>query len=97
MEELKPLATVPSHVIRKHRFSFYETRLDMVLRMLGRDALLVSGVTAMLIETTIREVYLRDYDIVAITDSIGAETLAGRRRRPRCGPSTSRRLRPRKR
>ena len=74
VEELKPLATVPSHVIRKHRFgSFYETRLDMVLRMLGRDALLVSGVTAnACIETTIREAYLRDYDIVAITDSIGA-------------------------
>jgi nicotinamidase-related amidase/catechol 2,3-dioxygenase-like lactoylglutathione lyase family enzyme len=72
--ELKPLATVPSRVIRKHRFgSFYETRLDIMLRMLGRDALLVSGVTAnACIETTIREAYLRDYDIVAITDSIGA-------------------------
>jgi ureidoacrylate peracid hydrolase len=74
VDELKPLADNPSLVIRKHRFgSFYETRLEQVLRMLGTEALLVCGVTAnACVETTLREAYLRDYDVVAITDAIAA-------------------------
>lgn len=73
VEELAPLATTPSLVIRKHRFgAFYETGLDLVLRMLGRDGLLVTGVTAnACVDTTMREAYLRDYDIVAVSDCIG--------------------------
>lgn len=64
----------PAFVIRKHRFgAFYETRLDAVLRMLGVEALLVTGVTAnACVETTLREAYLRDYDLVAVTDCIAA-------------------------
>jgi len=74
VDELKPLADDPSFVIRKHRFgSFYETRLEQVLRMLGTEALLVGGATAnACVETTLREAYLRDYDVVAITDAIAA-------------------------
>jgi ureidoacrylate peracid hydrolase len=74
VDELKHLADNPSFVIRKHRFgSFYETRLEQVLRMLGTEALLVCGVTAnACVETTLREAYLRDYDVVAITDAIAA-------------------------
>jgi ureidoacrylate peracid hydrolase len=74
VDELKPLADNPSLVIRKHRFgSFYETRLEQVLRMLGTEALLVCGATAnACVETTLREAYLRDYDVVAITDAIAA-------------------------
>jgi ureidoacrylate peracid hydrolase len=74
VDELKPLADDPSFVIRKHRFgSFYETRLEQVLRMLGTEALLVGGTTAnACVETTLREAYLRDYDVVAITDAIAA-------------------------
>src|SRR5262249_20671371 len=58
----------------KHRFGcFYETRLDAMLRMLGTEALLVCGVTAnACVETTLREAYLRDYDVVAVTDAIAA-------------------------
>jgi ureidoacrylate peracid hydrolase len=74
VEELAPLAKDPSLVIRKHRFgAFYQTRLDLLLRMLGRSALIVTGVTAnACVETTMREAYLRDYDVVAVLDAIGA-------------------------
>ena len=74
VDELAPLADDPSLVFTKHRFGcFYETRLDAMLRMLGTEALLVCGVTAnACVETTLREAYLRDYDVVAVTDAIAA-------------------------
>jgi len=73
VEELKPLAAVnPAYVIRKHRFgAFYETRLEMMLKMLGTRTLFVAGTTAnACVETSIREAYLRDYDVVALDDCI---------------------------
>lgn len=74
VDELKDLATDPTFLVTKHRFgAFYETRLDALLRMLGVEALLVTGVTAnACVETTLREAYLRDYDVVAVTDCIAA-------------------------
>ena len=77
VDELAPLAGDPTLVFTKHRFGcFYETRLEAVLRMLGTEALLVCGVTAnACVETTIREAYLRDYDVVAVTDCIAAVRL----------------------
>ncbi len=70
--ELAPLASDPSLIIRKHRFgAFYQTRLEVVLDMLGVRTLFVAGVTAnACVETTLREAYLRDYDVVAVTDCI---------------------------
>lgn len=72
VDELKALAGVPSHIVRKHRFgAFFETRLDMLLRMLGTRTLLIAGTTTnACVETTIREAYLRDFDVVALTDCI---------------------------
>ncbi|MFN8221895.1 MAG: isochorismatase family protein [Gaiellales bacterium] len=74
VDELAPLATDPDLVFTKHRFGcFYETRLEALLRMLGTEALLVCGATAnACVETTLREAYLRDYDVVAVTDAIAA-------------------------
>jgi len=74
VDELSPLADDPTYVIVKHRFgAFYETRLEQMLRMLGTEALLVTGVTAnACVETTLREAYLRDLDVVAVTDCIAA-------------------------
>ncbi len=74
VEELKPLAEEVGIVIRKHRFGcFHETRLEQVTRMLGVDALLVCGTSAnACVETTLREAYLRDYDVAAVTDCIAA-------------------------
>jgi ureidoacrylate peracid hydrolase len=73
IDELKPLAAKnPSHVLRKHRFgAFYETRLEMLLRQLGTQTLLVGGTTTnACVETSIREAYLRDYDVVPVMDCI---------------------------
>lgn len=73
VDELKPLAAFnPSYVIRKHRFgAFYETRLEMMLKMLGTRTLFVAGTTTnACVETSIREAYLRDYDVVALNDCI---------------------------
>lgn len=74
VDELADLAADPTFVITKHRFgSFYETRLASLLDMLGVSALFVTGVTAnACVETTLREAYLRDYDVVAVTDAIAA-------------------------
>ena len=73
VSELKPLAAVnPGYVIRKHRFgAFYETRLEMMLKMLGTRTLFIAGTTAnACVETSIREAYLRDFDVVALNDCI---------------------------
>ena len=65
-------ATNPALVVNKHRFgAFYATRLEQVLRMLGTQTLFITGTTTnACVETTIREAYLRDYDVVALTDCI---------------------------
>jgi nicotinamidase-related amidase/catechol 2,3-dioxygenase-like lactoylglutathione lyase family enzyme len=73
VDELKPLAAAnPTFVLRKHRFgAFYETRLELLLRQLGTRTLFVTGTTTnACVETSIREAYLRDYDVVAVTDCI---------------------------
>lgn len=74
VDELADLAGDPTFVVTKHRFgAFYQTRLDALLGMLGARALFVVGVTAnACVETTLREAYLRDYDVVAVTDAIAA-------------------------
>lgn len=75
VDGLQELAAAEPHLVfQKHRFGcFYETRLDAALRMLGTEALLVCGATAnACVETTLREAYLRDYDVVAVTDCIAA-------------------------
>lgn len=74
IDELALLASDPALVVTKHRFgAFHETRLDLVLQMLGVQTLFVTGVTAnACVETSMREAYLRDYDVVAVTDCIAA-------------------------
>lgn len=74
VDELADLASDPTFIITKHRFgAFYETRLQSLLDMLGVKGLFVAGVTAnACVETTLREAYLRDYDVVAVTDAVAA-------------------------
>lgn len=74
VDELADLPTDPTFVVTKHRFgAFYETRLQSLLDMLGVQALFVTGLTTnACVETTIREAYLRDYDVVAVTDAIAS-------------------------
>lgn len=73
VDELKALAAKnPTFVLRKHRFgAFHETRLEILLRQLGVTTLFVAGTTTnACVETSIREAYLRDYDVVAVSDCI---------------------------
>jgi len=74
VDEVVDLIDDPTLVVVKHRFgAFYQTRLESLLDMLGVRTLFVTGVTAnACVETTLREAYLRDYDVVAVKDGIAA-------------------------
>jgi ureidoacrylate peracid hydrolase len=74
VDELAPLVVDPTLVVTKHRFgAFHETRLDQLLRMLGVTTVVVSGVFAnTCVETTIREAYMYDYDVVVADDAVAA-------------------------
>ena len=60
------------YVIEKHRASvFFETTLDAKFRMLGIEQVIFSGTTtAFCVETTIRDAYYRDFDVIAVRDCI---------------------------
>jgi ureidoacrylate peracid hydrolase len=60
------------YVIEKHRASmFFQTTLDAKLRMLGIEQLIMSGTTtAFCVETSIRDAYFRDFDVIAVEDCI---------------------------
>jgi ureidoacrylate peracid hydrolase len=70
--ELAPLADDPGLVIRKHRMgAFYATNLEVLLRAHDISALLVTGGTAnACVDTTLREAYERDFDVIAVEDCI---------------------------
>lgn len=60
-------------VIEKHRFSaFYNTDLEVVLRGLGVDTLVMTGVTTEnCVGTTARDAHFRDYHVVFLPDLTG--------------------------
>lgn len=72
IDEVKPYIHEEDFVVEKHRASmFFETTLDTKLRMLGIEQLIVSGTTtAYCVETTIRDAYFRDLDVIAVRDAI---------------------------
>jgi ureidoacrylate peracid hydrolase len=72
IDEVKPHIGEGDFIVEKHRASmFFETTLDTKLRMLGIEQLIVSGTTtAFCVETTIRDAYYRDYDVIAVRDAI---------------------------
>jgi len=61
-------------VFIKHRAScFFDTPLDTELRMRGVRRLLICGFTTnFCVDTTIREAYARDYDIIVPADAVAA-------------------------
>lgn len=63
-------------VVVKHRYSgFYMTELEMVLRVLGRQSVLVTGVaTNVCVESTARDAFMRDFNVVLVEDCAGAAT-----------------------
>jgi ureidoacrylate peracid hydrolase len=72
LDEVKPYIHEADFVVEKHRASmFFETTLDTKLRMLGIEQVIVSGTTtAYCVETTIRDAYFRDFDVIAVRDAI---------------------------
>ncbi len=68
--------TPADRVIVKHRYSaFFGTSLEVVLRSLGRPTLLVTGATTnVCVETTARDAFMRDYQVVLVEDCVGAPT-----------------------
>lgn len=65
-------------VVVKHRYSaFVGTRLPVVLRALGRPVLLLAGITTnVCVESTARDAFMRDYEVVLVEDAAGAPTKA---------------------
>lgn len=67
-------------VVTKHRYSgFVGTRLEQVLRALGRETLVFCGVaTNVCVESTARHAYMLDYGVVVVEDATAAEAEAHR-------------------
>lgn len=63
IDALKP--DTDDYVVKKHRFSaFYNTPLEEILRGLGVDILVVSGIaTNVCVESTVRDAFYRDYNV----------------------------------
>lgn len=59
-------------IVEKHRASvFFETTLAAKLRMLGTHTLLIAGCnTEFCIESTVRDAYARDFDVVVVADCV---------------------------
>jgi biuret amidohydrolase len=61
-------------IIKKHRYSaFYGTDLEIVLRGMGVDTVVVAGVTTEnCCHATARDAFFRDYKVVFLSDATGA-------------------------
>jgi ureidoacrylate peracid hydrolase len=72
IDEVADYVHAEDSVIEKHRASmFFQTTLDAKLRMLGIEQVIVSGTTtAFCVETSIRDAYFRDLDVIAVEDCI---------------------------
>jgi ureidoacrylate peracid hydrolase len=72
VDELADLVTDEGEIIDKHRWScFHETRLDSLLKILGtRVLVIVGGTTNACVDTTARDAFMHEYDVVLVTDCI---------------------------
>lgn len=72
VDELKGEVKPDDDVFEKHRSScFYNTTLEVKLRMRGIAMLIICGVaTNYCVESTIRDAYARDYDIIVVEDCV---------------------------
>lgn len=77
VDELKVFIDEDTEVVKKHRFSaFFDTRIDTLLRMKGIETLIVCGVaTTHCVETTVRDAYQRDYNVIVGEEAVGAMSL----------------------
>lgn len=73
VEELKPYLTEKSQIFTKNKFGcFYNTNLETLLRIHGVDTIVVAGLDInVCVDTTLREAYMRDYDLIILKDCVG--------------------------
>lgn len=66
------------HILEKRRYSaFHATDLELLLRNLGVDTLIVAGVaTNVCCESTTRDAYFRDFKVIFLEDGNGTISLA---------------------
>lgn len=74
LDELKPIDG--EYLVVKQRWSaFFHTELDMLLRRLGVDQIVVTGVqTPNCIRGTVWDANSLDYEVIVLTDGTGAQT-----------------------
>jgi ureidoacrylate peracid hydrolase len=72
VDELAPLIRPEDDIIQKHRAScFYSTNFEAELRIHGIRLLIVTGTTSSFcVDSTIREAYARDFDVIVPGDAI---------------------------
>jgi ureidoacrylate peracid hydrolase len=72
VDDLIPLAESATRIIEKYRWSaFHATNLDTLLHALGTRLVVVAGTTTnACIDTTVRDAYTRDYDVVIVEDCV---------------------------
>lgn len=71
-DEVVPAIDPDDLIVEKHRASVYfQTTLEAKLRMLGIEQLIISGCnTDFCVETTIRDAYYRDLDVIVVRDCV---------------------------
>jgi ureidoacrylate peracid hydrolase len=71
-EEVQALVRPDDLLIEKHRASvFFDTNLGTKLRMLATQTLLIAGCnTEFCVESTVRDAYARDFDLVIVRDCV---------------------------
>jgi ureidoacrylate peracid hydrolase len=74
LDELQKAVGPNDVIIVKNRASaFYCTTLEVALRMRGVDTLVITGVsTSYCVDSTIRDAYARDYDLLIVEDACAA-------------------------
>ena len=75
IDELKP--ETDDYIVKKHRFSaFYNTQLEDVLRGLGIETLVVTGIaTNVCVESTVRDAFYRDYNVFVPRETTASYTV----------------------
>ena len=78
--ELDPRMVVKpeDYILDKNRYSaFYNTNLEVILRGLAVDTLIICGVTTEIcVESTVRDAYFRDYKVLVPEDAVAAMDVA---------------------
>ena len=72
VEELRGEVAQADHIIRKQEYSaFYNTNLELLLRILDVRYLLISGVASnVCVESTVRDAFFRGFEVVLVENAI---------------------------